>query len=57
MTYNRINKVILMKLIERDYYLNKLFPKMIIARTKHSDSFYEGIEIVDIARWLVDSQL
>lgn len=33
------------------------FPKMIIARTKHSDSFYEGIEIVDIARWLVDSQL
>lgn len=32
------------------------FPKMIIARNKHSDSFYEGIEIVDIARWLNNSQ-
>ena len=32
------------------------YPKMIIARTKHEDSQYEGIRVVDIARWLYDSQ-
>ena len=32
------------------------FPKMIIARTKHDSMQHEGIEIVDIARWLVNSQ-
>lgn len=30
------------------------YPKMIIARTKHSDSDYKGIEIVDIAKWLLE---
>lgn len=28
------------------------YPKMIIARTKHSESQYEGIRIVDIGEWL-----
>ena len=28
------------------------FPKMIIARTKHPKSQYEGLKIIDIARWL-----
>lgn len=32
------------------------YPKMLIARTKHEESQYEGIQIVDIARWLNNSQ-
>ena len=31
-------------------------PKLLIARTKHEESQYEGIRIIDIARWLFDSQ-
>ena len=32
------------------------YPKLLIARTKHEESQYEGIKIIDIARWLDDSQ-
>lgn len=33
------------------------YPKLLIARTKHEESQYEGIKIIDIARWLDDSQI
>lgn len=32
------------------------YPKYLIARTKHEETQYEGIRIMDIARWLNDSQ-
>ena len=32
------------------------YPKMLIARTKHDETQHEGIRIIDIAKWLVDSQ-
>lgn len=32
------------------------YPKLLIARTKHEESQYEGIRIIDIARWLCISQ-
>ncbi len=32
------------------------YPKFLIARTKHEETQYEGIRIMDIARWLNNSQ-
>lgn len=28
------------------------YPKMIIARTKHHETQYEGVRVVDMAEWL-----
>ena len=33
------------------------YPKLLLARTKHEESQHEGIRIIDIARWLNDSQI
>ena len=32
------------------------YPKLLIARTKHEESQYEGIRVIDIARWLCSSK-
>lgn len=32
------------------------YPKLVIARTKHPESQYEGVKIIDIARWLINKE-
>lgn len=37
--------------------INDSYPKMIIARTKNEESDYKGIQVKDIARWLLEDNI
>ncbi len=46
-----------MKTIDREIEsllkIKDLYPKLLIARTKHPEYIYEGIRIIDINDWLI----
>ena len=37
--------------------IRNAYPKLLIARTHHPEYQYEGIRIIDLAKWLADSEL
>ena len=59
MDYGRVyENIVCVELLRREYspllQIRDVFPKMIIARTKHPKYTYEGVEVCDIVEWLLD---
>lgn len=52
---NIADEVTFRREVEPLLQIRDAYPKMLLARTRHEDSDYEGISIIDIPRWLIQN--